>query len=410
MRHTRQLQIRLVFVAACLWLACGAAHATDEPDVTCESTVGACRVVAAYDFGSSTETELMVAPVADEPFLTTLHFPGQRSSTVGWNRPTRPRAECEETVQCENGEVIDCFREGPCSSGRTGFSVHCGMFLPVRDPWMPEPSLEATVKTCRGLADPWPDLPKPHPNPPNPPKPPGKPGPEKPGDEPEGDPEPPAGACTLQQIRDAATTLVDYHETIHVKTTKRRPGSSLPGNFESEIVVRHDAPSATHVVAVVATDDGPERHEVIHLGDVVYWHTPEGPWLEIDRRRLAGSPMQPPDPAVADHDQYGPRGMVEGIEPDDFRYVGTGACEGVLDRDTCHAFLFHDDGLENTAYFSTGSCRLRSVIGVNAEGPRTIVVDYRDETVEKPTGEIVALTGDPKKDMQLMMRFMRPPG
>jgi hypothetical protein len=378
-------------------------------DVACSSTEGNCKVTSFSDYGSTTETEITVSPLEGvDFFVTTLDFPHAHDLAVPWERPGDPSAECSQEITCENGEMIECFREGPCSSGQNGFAVYCAMFLPARTPWMPNESIEATLRTCKGLADPWPDLPKPIPSPKPKPKPgPGgkQPGPKKPP--PGGNPLP-SGACTQKRIVDANTTLRDFHETIHIKTTKPSPGSHIAGNFDSEIAIWHQAPSMTHVVAVVHTDKGTERHETVHDGTTLYWKMPDGGWLKMDPTRIkAGNPMAPPDPATADHDKYGPRGFVQAIAPGSLQYLSTGACDGVLDNDTCFSYYSRHDGFDHNVYVSTSSCLLRSVIGENEEGPLSIVVDYGDQDVALPTGAIRELTGDPSHDAAIMQKLMQ---
>jgi hypothetical protein len=181
-------------------------------------------------------------------------------------------------------------------------------------------------------------------------------------------------------VIDANSVPRDFRQTIHLKTTKPQPGSRLAGNFDSEIEVRHDAPSATHVEAVVFTDQGPERHETLHIDTTLYWKAPNGQWMAMDPARMIGG--NPVVPSL--HDRYGPRGFVRAIQPGNFAYLGTGACEGVLDGDTCFSFHFVDNGFDHNAYVSVNGCLLRSVIGENEEGPLSIVIHYDDQQVERP--------------------------
>ena len=74
--------------------------------------------------------------------------------------------------------------------------------------------------------------------------------------------------------------------------------------------------------------------------------------------------------------------------------------------------LWTDDGKPNMAYVSVDDCLIRSVVGADKNGPRTIVLEYGSEKVDAPAGAR-RMTGDPQKDMQLMMEVMggmRPPG
>jgi hypothetical protein len=67
--------------------------------VTCESSAGNCEVTSFYDDGSTTGTDISVAPMEGvTAFVTTIDFAGRRDLAVPWQRPSAPTAQCQQEI------------------------------------------------------------------------------------------------------------------------------------------------------------------------------------------------------------------------------------------------------------------------------------------------------------------------
>ncbi|MEM7080970.1 MAG: hypothetical protein AAF513_20310 [Pseudomonadota bacterium] len=327
-----------------LMIAAGVGASNNTP--TCQASTGDCTITGFYDYDPKVlEVNILVEPASSGGLTSSVTLPSGISAGQTWPAANAP-ATCEMSKSCENGGVMQCYANAPCSGGDTQKSLWCGT--------LNDDTLYGKVYLCAGHDDyGGPTLKKGGPNPPGG-SPPPPPGPNPPG------PGPDAGTCTQQRFVDHnINNLGKYLMQIEDRTPTRNKQFTVldRGGHRSLSTIINDGNIIDTTNSVFA--DAEEVIRIRKQGDSSLIALEGIGWLSINPMMAA---------AVGGASEAGTPAQFALRLPWN-RYTGMMQCPRSATntpQDRCHVFSTPDAA---NFYVHAQSCKLETVSMRNDNGP-----------------------------------------